>query len=90
MAPGQGKNLPFSPNQLAAARQLLDRMSQEQLAAAADVSKVTIVSFETGQTIPHDRTLQRIKDALERRGIVFIDGDAPGVKLDRSKAIIPT
>ena len=90
MPPRQGKKLPFSPDQLAAARQLLSRMSQEQLAAAADVSKVTIVSFETGQTIPHDSTLERIKDALERRGIIFTNGDTPGVKLDRSKAVIPT
>lgn len=90
MAARQGKNLPFSPDQLAAARQLLNRMTQEQLAAAADVSHVTIVSFETGQTIPQERTLQKIKDALERRGIEFTNGGAPGVKLDRSKAIIPT
>jgi transcriptional regulator with XRE-family HTH domain len=90
MASRQGKNLPFSPDQLAAARQLLNRMSQEQLAAAADVSAVTIGTFELGQTIPHDRTLEKIKDALERRGITFTNGGAPGVKLDRSKAVIPT
>ncbi len=90
MAARQGKKLPFSPDQLAAARQLLNRMTQEQLAAAADVSHVTIVSFETGQTIPQERTLQKIKEALERRGIEFTNGGTPGVRLDRSKAIIPT
>lgn len=89
MAPRQGKTLPFSPDQLAAARQLLNKMTQEQLASAAGVSHVTIVTFETGQTIPHDRTLEKIKDALERRGIVFTNGGSPGVKLDRSKATIP-
>jgi len=90
MAPRQGKNLPFSPDQLAAARQLLGRMSQEQLAKAAGVSEVTIAMFELGRTVPHERTLDKIKTALERRGIVFTNGDSPGVKLDRSKATIPT
>jgi len=30
-----------------------------------------------------------IRDALEKRGIIFTNGDVPGVALDRSKAIFP-
>jgi transcriptional regulator with XRE-family HTH domain len=64
-------------------------MSQEQLAKAAGVGLMTIAMFELGKRIPHDRTLEKLKDALERRGIVFTNGDKPSVTLDRSKATIP-
>ena len=83
------RKLPFTPNQLAAARDLLGRMTQEQLARAAGVSVVTIVHFESGKTVPHADTLQKILGALENRGIEFSNGDSPGVKLRPEKAIIP-
>lgn len=81
--------MPFTPDQLAAARQLLNRMSQAQLARAAGVSKQTVFMFEAGRTVPHQETLMRIKDAMEKRGIIFTNGDRPGVAIDRAKAIIP-
>jgi transcriptional regulator with XRE-family HTH domain len=81
--------LPFTPNQLAAARDLLGKMTQAQLAEAAGVSERTIVMFEKGNRIPHAETLAKILQALENRGIEFSNGDNPGVRLNRSKAIIP-
>ena len=65
-------------------------MSQEDLADAAGVSKQTILMFESGRTIPYDDTIEKIRVALENRGIRFTNGNTPTVSLDRSKAIIPT
>lgn len=75
--------------QVAAARDLLD-MTREDLAAAAGVSVRTIEKFEGGQSRPYPQTMVAILTALQRRGIVFSNGDKPCVCLDRSKAIIPT
>jgi transcriptional regulator with XRE-family HTH domain len=82
----------FRPSrlQVIAARNLLNRMTQEELAKAAGVSNDTISLFETGQTTPQDATLAKIQKALEDRGIIFSNGDKPSVTLDRSQAIIPT
>ncbi len=76
------------PEHVTAARGLL-RMSQEELGKAAGVSPQTVRFFENRQTMPREETIQRITEALERRGIVFSNGDRPGVMLDPSKAIIP-
>lgn len=85
----QEKKLPFTPLQLAAARQLLGKMSQEQLAKVAGVSERTIEVFEKGGSIPHQSTIAKILAALENRGIEFTNGDAPGVRIRPDKAIIP-
>lgn len=78
-----------SPLQVRAARVLLDNMSQSELAAAAGISIQALSMFENAQTAPHSSTVDKIRDALERRGIIFTNGDQPGIKLDRSRAIIP-
>ncbi|MFO0573743.1 MAG: helix-turn-helix transcriptional regulator [Polyangia bacterium] len=65
------------------------KMSQKDLAEAAGVGESTIKDFETGKRLPRPESLQRIQEALERRGIEFSNGDEPGVKLRPSKAIIP-
>jgi transcriptional regulator with XRE-family HTH domain len=64
-------------------------MTRDELGKAAGVSPQTIAFFENRHTVPRDDTLQRIQEALERRGIIFMNGDKPGVMLDRDKAIIP-
>jgi transcriptional regulator with XRE-family HTH domain len=74
---------------VSAALELLG-MTQEQLAAAAGLSKHTVTNFIRANHTPQDSTIAAIRDALEKRGIIFTNGDTPGVKLDRSKAIIPT
>lgn len=71
-----------------AARGLLG-MSQADLAAAANVTDITISNFERGRHYPQAATLDAIREALERRGIEFLNGDAPGVRLHGDKAVIP-
>ena len=72
---------------IAAARKLL-KMTQAELAAVAGVSEATIQKFEVGLHAPRPSTLKVLQDALEQRGIEFTNGNSPGVKLDRSKAIV--
>lgn len=71
-----------------AARGLLG-MSQAELAAAANVTNVTISRFETGRHFLQAATMDSIREALERRGIEFLNGDSPGVRLHGDKAVIP-
>ncbi len=52
-----------------------------ELATAAEVSGSTLVDFEAGRRQPHPRTLAAIRTALEQAGVVFTNGDEPGVKL---------
>ncbi len=74
--------------QVAGARGLL-QLTQRELATAAGVTHVTLVSFETGRRIPHPSTINAIREALERRGIIFTNGNELGIKLVSDKAIIP-
>ena len=72
---------------VAAARGLL-QMTQAELAAAAGVHENTIRRFEANTHIPRPSRLNAIRDALERRGILFLNHGSPGVRL-REGAIIP-
>ncbi len=64
------------------------RMTQEDLAGAAGLTARTVANFEGGKT--HSETTRAaIQTALERRGVVFTNGDRPGFYLDRQRAIIP-
>ncbi len=74
---------------VAAARELL-RMTQDDLAQAAGVSRLSVVNFENNKTISRPSTVAKLQDALVRRGIEFTNGGKPGVKLDPEKAIIPS
>lgn len=73
----------ITPAQCRAARALV-RMSQGELAAAAEVGSKTVADFEreTGREF-NVRTCRAIRGALESAGIVFIDanGGGPGVRL---------
>lgn len=77
------------PAHTKAARGILN-MTQGELARAAGVDENTVQFFESGRTVPREETLRKIQEALERRGIEFSNGDAPGVKLRPEKAIIPS
>jgi len=76
--------LKVSIRQVKAARSLL-AWSQEELAAAADVSVPTIKRLEArdGPLGGRDETGMKICSALESAGIQFIDenGGGPGVRL---------
>lgn len=57
----------------------------KKLAAVASVSTNTVVRLERGEELKA-RTVVDIREALERAGIIFIDGDysgsgGPGVRL---------
>ncbi|MFO0578357.1 MAG: helix-turn-helix domain-containing protein [Polyangia bacterium] len=73
---------------IGAARELLE-ITQEELAAWAGVSRESIVNVENNKTTIRATTLEKIKWALEKRGIEFSNGDSPGVKLRPEKAINP-
>lgn len=77
------------PVHVAGARAFL-RMTQAELAKAADVSEDTVRFFESGRTEPKEETLYRLQHALEQRGIEFYNSDEPGVRLRPSKAVIPS
>ena len=87
MADVKQKEMKFIPAHSRAARGLLD-ITQEQLAAAAGVDVETIRRFERGDQRPYPTTLAKIREALERRGIEFTNGDSPGVRLRPENRII--
>ena len=76
--------LKVSIRQLKAARTLIG-WSQEQLASAAGISLPTIKRLEAveGMLGGRETTTQKIRIALEKAGIEFIDenGGGPGVRL---------
>ena len=47
-------------------------MTQEELAAEANVNQKTIARFETGVAVPYDRTLRDIQACLESKGVEFV------------------
>ena len=59
--------------QIKGARGILD-WTQDQLAAAARISRPALNNLERGLTSPHAETLRRIQKALEGAGIEFIPG----------------
>lgn len=79
--------LKVSIRQLKAARALVG-WSQEELAAAADISLPTIKRLEAaeGWLAGRQTTSEKIRAALEKAGIDFIDenGGGPGVRLRKS------
>ena len=74
----------LTPAHVKGARGMLS-MSREDLAVAAGVSPLTIFKFEQEKVEPKEETLMRIQAALEERGIVFTNGNTPGVKYDESR-----
>ena len=76
--------LKVSIRQLKAARTLVG-WSQEELASTSGISLPTIKRLEAAEGLLGGRqtTAQKIKNALERAGVEFIDenGGGPGVRL---------
>ena len=74
----------ITPGQCRAARAFLG-WSQIELADKAGIGLVTVNQFETGLTQPHRSTLEVVRRAFERAGIVFIDenGGGAGLRLKR-------
>jgi transcriptional regulator with XRE-family HTH domain len=74
----------ISPAQCRAARGLI-AMDQADLAEAASVSRNVIIDFEKGRRVPTRNNLAAIQRVLEKAGVEFTNGDAPGVRLRKSK-----
>jgi DNA-binding XRE family transcriptional regulator len=74
--------LKVSVRQVKAARALLG-WSQDELAVRSAVSKPTIGRLEMadGMLGGYPATAEKIRSALEKAGIQFIHGKAPGVRL---------
>ena len=73
---------------IAAARGLLD-LTVAELAEMASVHPKTIERFEKATQEPRPATIAVIQRALEDRGIEFMNGGEPGVRLRPSKAKKP-
>jgi DNA-binding transcriptional regulator YiaG len=74
----------ISPAQCRAARGLI-AMDQVVLAEAANVSRNVIIDFEKGRRVPGRNNLAAIQRVLEKAGVEFTNGDAPGVRLRKSR-----
>ena len=70
----------MTPAQCRAARGLLD-WTQDELAAKAAVSVVTVRNFEKGRSSPQRATLEVVRRALETAGVELTNGGQPGVRL---------
>lgn len=75
----------ITPAQIRAARALIG-WKQTDLAAASQVSEMSVKNIERGATDPRVSTLIAIQKALETAGVIFLDpGDnrdgGPGVRL---------
>lgn len=74
--------------QIAAARELL-KMSRAELAEAADIGVSSGYRLEEERSEPHRATLNAIVAVLEKREIIFTNGDRPGVAIERSRLLPP-
>jgi len=63
-------------------------MSQQQLAVASQVAKGTIARFELGLSVPHDRILRDLRNALDDRGIEFPFAGKFGVSLQAKAKLL--
>ena len=59
------------------------RLSVRDLAKLAQVATGTIVRLEAGESL-QPRTIDVIQHALEKAGVIFTNGDEPGVRLKKS------
>lgn len=73
----------ITPLQLKLARTAAG-LGVRELAEKASVAPSTIQRFESGRGGMHSRTLDKVQQALEDEGVIFIPADAqggPGVRL---------
>lgn len=73
----------ISPAQSRAGRALVN-WSRDELATKGGVPARTVADFELNNTAPQRRTVEAIRTALEAAGVVFTNGDEPGVKLRKA------
>lgn len=61
------------------------QLGVRDLAQLAGVSAMTITRFENGHSGGQGATLRKMQSALEAAGVEFTNGDAPGVRLRRTR-----
>lgn len=59
------------------------KLSVRDVATMASVSTNTLTRLENGEDLK-PRTLEAIRNALEKAGVEFTNGDQPGVRMKRS------
>ena len=61
-----------------------DRLPKQfrDLAVMAKVATATITRLEAGETLK-PRTVEAIQHALEKAGVIFTNGDEPGVRIKK-------
>lgn len=76
----------MTPDQCRAARGLIG-MSQDELAAAANVGNSTVRNFEAGRSVPVTNNLLAIERVLTAAGVEFIpeNGGGAGVRWAKPK-----
>ncbi|WP_395075560.1 helix-turn-helix domain-containing protein [Hyphococcus sp.] len=74
----------LTKEQCRAARAFLD-WGIRDLADTAGISATTVNTFEQGYTAPTRATLAAIRRAFEEAGIIFTNGEAPGVAMGKPK-----
>jgi transcriptional regulator with XRE-family HTH domain len=62
------------------------RLSVRDVATMASVSTNTLTRLENGEELK-PRTLEAIRNALEKAGVEFTNGDQPGVRMKRPDAV---
>ena len=72
----------MTPAQCRAARAMVEQ-TQPELAKAAGLGLSTVVDFERERRAVSQQAIAAIRRALEDAGVVFTDGDQPGVALRR-------
>ena len=72
--------------QLVAARGLL-KLTQAQLAEAADVGQQHLAKIEAGLMVARPTTVAKLRDAIEHRGVEFTNGGNPGVRFKSDRPI---
>ena len=75
------KIIKILPIQCKAARAMLG-WGQEDLASKVQCAKKTITDFEKGYRTPYDRTIRDIQSTIEEAGVVLINDDEIGVKMN--------
>jgi transcriptional regulator with XRE-family HTH domain len=70
----------ITASQCRAARGLLD-WTQQELADAARIGIATVRLFESEATERREATITMLRQAFERAGVEFTNGDRPGVHL---------
>jgi len=62
-------------------------LTQAELAERSDLSRMSVVLFESGRRTPYPRSLEALRRALEKAGVEFIEenGGGPGVRLRKRK-----